>query len=123
MNFLRHLKAAWRYGKQIPFVPESEKEGFWTKENALETERFFNSETGRKLGIRLTNFNAKIAQAAVQNPNGTQWLNGQASGVTVCIAAIEAHYPQRDQEEQEESAIGSGNSIVLWKHLKHLRKS
>lgn len=102
-NFWQHLVAAWRYGTTFPYFEQSDEKEFWTDEDALATARFFNSFTGRKLSMRLTNYVTKMALAAVQNPQCSPYMNGQASGVSACIAAISAHCPQEQAEEQEQT--------------------
>lgn len=104
-DFLRHLKAAWRYGLSFPYSEQSDAPDFWGAEDAEETARFFNSRAGRKLSVRLRNYAIKLAEAAVQNPVCSPYQNGQASGARLTFAAIEAHYPQEKEEPEQETAL------------------
>lgn len=100
---MRHLRAAWRYGKHCQYVEAADAADFWTEQDARATASFFSSYTGQKLSHRLTNFTTKMALAAVQNQS--PYMNGQASGVGACIAAIEAHYPQPKEEQEPETTF------------------
>ncbi len=94
MNFWNRFKTAWKLSKGLRYIAESDAEDFWTDEDGRNTKLFFVSGSGKKLGIRLSNFAIKMALAAVQDSTGTK--NGDARGVTACIAAIELHYPQEE---------------------------
>lgn len=83
----------------------SDQENFWTPDDARSLLSFLNSYTGKKLKIRLTNFTTKMAIAAVQNPNCSPYMNGQASGVAACVAAIEAHTPQQREENESSETL------------------
>lgn len=88
----------------MPYVEAADKEE-WTEDNAKQTQRFFMSYTGRKLSARLINFAIKSSLAAVGNPNVSPYQNGQASGISATIAAIEAHYPQEQEQEAESTEL------------------
>jgi hypothetical protein len=104
-DFLRHLKAAWNYGRQFPYFAEADSEEFWTTEDAKALRHFMTSYVGQKLKVRLTNYMTKMANAAVQNAACSPYHNGQASGVAACVAAIDAHLPL--EAEQPEAATDS----------------
>ena len=103
-NFLRHLRAAWLYGRTFSYVEEADEASYWTHEDAQALESFFQSRAGRKLKIRLMNYVIKMALVSIRNPAATPYQNGQASGVSATIAAIEAHMPLVQPEQAEEEA-------------------
>ncbi len=103
MNFIQRFKTAWKLSKGLRYVAESDEQDFWTDEDARNAKLFFEAGSGKKLGIRLSNFAIKMALAAVQDSTGTK--NGDARGVTACIAAIELHYPQQEEASGPEQEI------------------
>jgi hypothetical protein len=95
--FWSYFKSAWKLSRNARYFAESDSDSFWTEEDARNTKLFFESVTGKKLGMRLSNFAIKMALAACQDSGAK---NGDARGVTACIAAIEAHYPQIEEQPQ-----------------------
>ena len=98
MNFWSYFKAAWKLSRHARYFAESDAQDFWTDDDARNTKLFFESVSGKKLGMRLSNFAIKMALAACQDSTGIK--NGDARGVTACIAAIEAHYPQETEQAE-----------------------
>jgi hypothetical protein len=101
-DFWQHLKAAWNYGRQFPYVEAADAEDYWTVDDARAMASFFNSPAGQKLRTRLMNWSLRMALAAVRNKDSSPYMNGQASGVDATIAAIDAHLPIQLAEQDEE---------------------
>ncbi|SRR6266576_253378 len=91
MKFIEHLARAWRTAKlTYKFDYLAESPDAWTQEDALGTNQFFNSDTGKKLKIHLTNFVVKSAVTAIHEPpDQLQKAAGIALGVKMTVEAME----------------------------------
>ena len=101
MNFFRHLRAAWAYGKVYPYEPWADNN--WNNDDAARTLAYFSSPAGQKFKARLTNFLAQSAIAAAMNPNRDTRPDAQAAGIAAVIAFTEAHMVQVGEQEQEQT--------------------
>lgn len=101
-NFIRHIKAAWLFGRLFPYIEEADAPDFWTQADCVALQIFLQSFTGTKLRHRLTNYAVKAACNAVKNPVNSQYNNGVAAGIPMALAAIDAHLPTQIETEQTE---------------------
>lgn len=92
MNFLRRLKAAWFFLKFAPYIEEADSGEFWTEDDANALSKFFDSYTGRKLKIRLTNYVTQAACNAVRQKGDYAHSAGIAAGIALGVGAIEEHF-------------------------------
>lgn len=92
IRFLRRLKAAWLYARVAPYIEAADAEEFWTDNDATNLSRFFDSHSGRKLKLRLSNFTIKAACDAVNRGGDYARNTGIAAGVGIGIGAIEEHF-------------------------------
>jgi len=93
MNLI-HLKTALRQAYlsyEYDFTVESEDYG-WNEDDAKRLLEFFeNTETGRKLKKRLTNYVIRAATYALKQPDVVRHA-GIAEGIQLGVQAIEEHF-------------------------------
>lgn len=110
-RFLRYLKAARLYSQFVPYVEAADEEGFWTADDAKKLYQFFQSQTGQKLKVCLTNYAGRAAASAVRNPTNSSYHNGVAAGIPMLIVAIENHFiggePDAENEQADTTALES----------------
>lgn len=98
IELLRHIRAAWLYGRVFPYVAAADD---WTDADGQATRTFFESGTGRKLSMRLRNDAVRAAIAAVQKPLNAEHANGVAAGIGMCTARIDSHFAYETEVEPD----------------------
>lgn len=109
-DFLRHLRAAYRFARLVRHIPEADDPIFWTEADASYTANFLKSYTGKKLLMRLDNYAYKSALAAVRQKGSEAYECGEAAGIQLGIIAFQAHTISQvaahsDKSETEESEV------------------
>jgi len=89
-SFLRHLKAAWYFGRMHRYVPTPNE--FWTVSDARSLLTYFNSTSGLKLKQILTNQVLELSVSATQTKSNEQRDKcGYASGARGIISVMESY--------------------------------
>lgn len=102
-DFWRHLKAAWLFGRSFPYIEQADAEESWTDKDASALFSFFETNSGKKLKLRLNNYCINKAREVVNQPNGHKYQIGVAAGLGMMTAALYSHAPEPQPEEQEET--------------------
>ena len=88
--FIRHLRAAWNYGKIMPYDSRADDPLAWTSEDAKWLHSMLQSQTGRKLLIKMRNYAMLVAAQSVCDPNNAIYRKDVAAGLFSSIVALEA---------------------------------
>lgn len=102
-NFIQRLKAAWAYGKHVPYIEEADEADYWTDADAEWLAGVFKTGPGKKLQARLNNMSVKAAVVAVRQTKDHVYQSGVAAGIHMGMSAISAHFPQAKMVEEPES--------------------
>jgi hypothetical protein len=86
MNFFRRQVQLPNYDS-IADTPDG-----WTSDDDLALYQFFNSDTGRKLKARMTNYVIRCALNATQQTKNSKYHNGIARGVALSVSKVEDHF-------------------------------
>lgn len=75
------------YGTYFPYIPQADES--WSNEDVTATRNFFQSQTGRRLALRLRNFALRTAWESALRPEENR--AGTAGGMILMIKHLEAH--------------------------------
>jgi len=100
--FIRHLRAAWNYGRIMPYQSRADDPMFWTAEDAKWLNSMLQSQTGRKLLIKMRNYAMLVAAQSVCDPSNAMYRKDIAAGLFSSIAALEAFAGSGSSQTQDE---------------------
>lgn len=117
MTFLRHIAAAFRYLRYVPYVEAADHEDFWTPEDSAAYSHFANSPTGQKLRYRARNLINRSAVSATNASANIKHRCGWANGIAATFAWLDSHLfsPSSAHDETEPSGVGAPD---VFEHLR-----
>ena len=108
--FIRHLRAAWNFGRTLPYVSDADQADYWSELDAQWLHSMFATPTGRKFLIKMRNYAMLVAAQSVCDASNALYRKDTAAGLFASIAAMEAFasYGTGSNEEEAQNVAQFG---------------